>query len=510
MGPRRVLLIAAQQEISPPAAGDDSDYRVASEAEVAAILQQRPPFDAVVIDGTSDDAGTRALAQLRRLVATRYPAPIVLLVPTGATDLGREALASGAWGCVVRTGDYREQLSWVLDTAVARFQPSQQSPGAAEHSALAEAEGRQVAFERLQATLQHLYEGVVILDAGEGTVLAANAAAERLFGAIFASGEAPNEQPGYQLRDSAGRMIAPAESPIRRVIASGQARLGERLVVERPDGVQVAVVASTVPLRDGAGQLREIVSIYQELTDQAHAQLVRDEVLSIASHELRTPLTVILGYSSLLRSLPSTQQDARTQRALTKIYEQSLRMRDLIEHLLDFSRIALGRIQLQWIAFDLNTLVREVGERQQSEAGPRPLRLALPDEPLAMTGDYGRLAQALQQVIRAAWQQSSQGEVVVSLHTGTPASFRTLGMPLPTESERRYALIHVGQGAATPVSGNGAHLSTIDNVSPDKALELTVSAELVRLHGGALLVEPQSSQGSAFSLLLPLQEGSAV
>ncbi|MFN8536570.1 MAG: HAMP domain-containing sensor histidine kinase [Thermomicrobiales bacterium] len=281
-------------------------------------------------------------------------------------------------------------------------------------------------------------------------------------------------------------------------------------MVERPDGVQVAVVASTVPLRDGAGELREIVSIYQELTDQAHAQLVRDEVLSIASHELRTPLTVILGYSSLLRSLPSTQQDARTQRALTKIYEQSLRMRDLIEHLLDFSRIALGRIQLQWIAFDLNTLVREVGERQQSEAGPRPLRLALPDEPLAMTGDYGRLAQALQQVIRAAWQQSSQGEVVVSLHTGTPASFRTLGMALPTETERRYALIHVGQGAATPVPGNGAHLSTIDNVSPDKALELTVSAELVRLHGGALLVEPQPSQGSAFSLLLPLQEGSAV
>jgi signal transduction histidine kinase len=473
------------------------------------MLQRQPPFDAVVLDSASGGDGVGALALLRRIVTAGYPAPLILLVTPGADELARDALAAGAWNCVARTAGYGEQLRWTLDAAALHYQTAQQPLETADERAAPatdEANGqRQAVFERLQATLQHLYEGVVIVDATAGTVLAANAAAERLFGAIFAPGEAPVGQPVYQLRDRAGRAIAPEASPIRRVIASGEARIGDQLMVERPDGVQVAVVASTVPLRDAAGELREVVSIYQELTDQAHAQLVRDEVLSIASHELRTPLTVILGYSSLLRSLPSTQQDARTQRALTKIYEQSLRMRDLIEHLLDFSRIALGRIQLQWIAFDLNTLVREVGERQQSEAGPRQLRLALPDEPLAMTGDYGRLAQALQQVIRAAWQQTSQGEVVVSLHTGTPASFRTLGMALPTETERRYALIHVGQVAGAP-PGTGAHLSTIDTVSPDKALELTVSAELVRLHGGALLVEPQPSQGSAFSLLLPLQE----
>jgi signal transduction histidine kinase len=486
---------------------------LASHREVAALLQRRPPFDAIVIDGASGVAAS--LASLRQLAAVGYPAPTIVLVPPGAGEFARDALAAGAWGCVARSAGYGEQLRWTLDAALLHSQATRRSSprGAAVAApAIARDQGqRRIALARLQATLQHLYEGVVIVDAGDGAILAANAAAERLFGAVFTPGETPGEQPGYLLRDRAGRPIAPEASPIRRVIASGEAQIGDRLVVERPDGVQVAVIASTVPLRDAAGELREIVSIYQELTDQAHAQLVRDEVLSIASHELRTPLTVILGYSSLLRSLPTTPQDARTQRALTKIYEQSLRMRDLIEHLLDFSRIALGRIQLQWIAFDLNTLVREVGERQRSEAGPRQLRLALPDEPLAMTGDYGRLAQAIQQVIRAAWQQTSQGEVVVSLHTGTPASFRTLGMELPAETERRYALIHVGQDAGvSPTPGNGTHLSAIDNISPDKALELTVSAELVRLHGGALLVEPQPSHGSAYSLLLPLQESAAV
>jgi signal transduction histidine kinase len=514
MGSRRVLLIGTQQAIPPPmGAGDEADYLLTSYREAAAMLQRQPPFAAVVIDSASGDA-TAALTLLREIVAGVYPAPVILLVPSGADDLAGAALAAGAWGCVARTTGFHEQLRWTIAAAIVRSHAPGQPSATVDDGATPVAEPRRDTFERLHATLQHLYEGVVIVDAADGTVLAANAAAERLFGAVFAPGEAPVDQPGYQLRDRAGHTLAPEATPLRRVVASGQARIGDRLVVERPDGVQIAVVASTVPLRDAAGEVREIISIYQELTDQAHAQLVRDEVLSIASHELRTPLTVILGYSSLLRSLPTTGQDARTQRALTKIYEQSLRMRELIEHLLDFSRIALGRVQLQWIAFDLNTLVREVGERQQAEAGPRQLRLALPNEPLAMTGDYGRLAQALHQVIRAAWQQTSQGEIVVSLHTGTPASLRTLGMALPTETERRYALIHVGQEAsgrpgAAPSPGVGAHLGTIDNVSPDKALELTVSAELVRLHGGALLVEPQPTQGSAFSLLLPLQEGDA-
>ena len=62
----------------------------------------------------------------------------------------------------------------------------------------------------------------------------------------------------------------------------------------------------------------------------------------------------------------------------------------------------------------------------------------------------------------------------------------------------------MGEDPAQP--GIGSHLAAIDSISPDKALELTVSAELVRLHGGALLVEPQPRLGSAFSLFLPLQE----
>lgn len=516
MGARRVLLIRAQRlGAVPPTVGasiGDITFVSANDREFSALMRDQPPFAAVVIDAFADHADADAgIALLRRVGSSGYPAPLIALVPPGAGGLARAALVAGVQSCIPRIAGYGEQLSWQLDAIIAHQELAH------DHRRLQEdfaevVRQRQLLGERLSSTLHHLSEGVLLLDARTRTLLSANAAAERLFGTPFTAGEPLDEHPIYHLRDRAGRLLRPEETPIRRVLATEQARIGERLVIERPDGLQIAVAASTVPLYDAAGELQCLVSVYQELTDQAHAQLVRDEVLSIASHELRTPLTVILGYSSLLRTLPTIQNEPRLQRASTKIYEQSLRMRDLIEQLLDFSRITLGRLQLQWIEFDLNTLVREVGTQQQAEARPHQLRLALPNTPLAITGDYGRLAQALQQVIRAAWQSAPE-EVVIALHTGSSESFRTIGMTLPPDTERRYALISIGRRAqpspeTTPATVIGSHLGGIEGiVAPDKALELTISAELVRLHGGALLIERQPTQGDAFSLLLPLQDG---
>ncbi len=515
MAARRILLIQAQQTgaVAPTVGASIGDitFVTTTQRDFSATLRDQPPFAAIVVDLLDDpEDAERRLAPLRRAAAFGYPAPLLALVPPGESALARAALTAGAHSCLLRVAGYGEQLGWQLDALTAQQELVDEHQRLRE--ALAEAtRQRQLLSERLQSTLHHLYEGVLILDARTRTILSANAAAERLFGTPFASGDPLAEHPLYHLRDRAGRLLAPDETPIRRVLATEQARIGERLLIERPDGLQIAVAASTVPLYDTEGELQCLVSVYQELTDQAHAQLVRDEVLSIASHELRTPLTVILGYGSLLRTLPAIQNEPRLQRASTKIYEQSLRMRDLIEQLLDFSRITLGRLQLQWIEFDLNTLVREVGTQQQAEAGDGQLRLALPNKPLAITGDYGRLAQALQQVIRAAWQSAPQ-EVVIALHTGSSESFRTIGMALPPDTERRYALISIGHQAqpsteAAPATVIGSHLGGIEGIiAPDKALELTISAELVRLHGGALLIERQPSQGDAFSLLLPLQD----
>ena len=514
MGAKRVLLIATQHDDMPlEEEVGEIRYRRATVEGAEQALQAQPKFDAIVLDSGDGGDALNALRLLRQMSAAADPAPIILLAPPGATALARKALNAGAVGCVVRTSSYQEQLRWTLDSAIAHHQLQRQHRELRDHLAARSqteteaTQSRRIALERLGAALHHLYEGVVVVDARTQTTVIANVAAERLFGTKFIPKAPFDANATYRLLDRTGQALAPTETPIRQALANEQARIGERLIIERPDGIQVAVVAATVPLHDESGALREIISVYQEMTDQNHAQLVRDEVLSIASHELRTPLTVVLGYSSLLRTLPATQDNPRMQRAITKIYEQSLRMRELIEHLLDFSRIALGRTQLQWIDFDLNALVREVSAQQQAEAGARPMHLALPDEPLAMTGDYSRLAQALQQVIRAAWQQQDQREIVIAIHTGTGASFRTIGMDLPPQSERRYALIEVGRTSPDLVSTGRTNLASTDGeLASSKALELTISAELVRLHGGALLVEPQASKGDAFSLLLPLQD----
>lgn len=500
MAARRVLLVGTQQadlvrDIAGDLAGEAITLVVADPRDPGARLGGRASFDAIVIDGARGEAAT--LAALRAAGRAGDASPAIVLVPAGGEGLARAALAAGA-ACVERGADGARALRWALFAAFERARRDRVS------------RGRAPLADHLRAILHHLHEGVLIVEARGRTIAGANPAAERLFGTPFAPGEPLAARPAYRLRDRAGRALATGAAPIERVLADGEARFDERLLIERPDGRQTAVAVSAVPLRDADDALYGALGIFQELTDQAHAQLVRDEVLSIASHELRTPLTVILGYSSLLRTLPQIRDETRIARAVNKIYDQSLRMRDLIEYLLDFSQLTLGRLQLQWVAFDLGELVGEVGARQQAEAGPRPIRLALPGEPLAMSGDYGRLTQALTQVVRAA-RQGAQAELTIALRATTPTALRAAGATLPESEAARYALIAIGPpelgqaggvlaGSATPLDDGPGMLA------PEQALELTVSAELVRLHGGALLIDHRPNLGDAFSVILPLQD----
>ena len=207
----------------------------------------------------SDRADTLAL--LRRVAAFGYPAPLIALVPPGAGALARDVRAAGAESCILRTDDYREQLAWQLDALIAHQELIRDHRRLQEEYAAVARERRMLA-ERLQSTLHHLYEGVLILDARTRTILSANAAAGRLFGTPFTPGEPLGDHPLYHLRDRAGRLLTPDETPLRRVLATEQARLGEQLLIERPDGLQIAVAASTVPLYEATGELQCVCLLY--------------------------------------------------------------------------------------------------------------------------------------------------------------------------------------------------------------------------------------------------------
>ena len=128
-----------------------------------------------------------------------------------------------------------------------------------------------------------------------------------------------------------------------------------------------------------------------------------------ASHELRTPLTSIRGYSEL--SLRDTTLPETTHTALERIQAQSLRMTRLVEDLLLLARLDEGR-ELVHSAVDLSRLAVEAVADARPTAPDHSWNIELPDEPVIVTGDSGRLSQVIVNLLANARTHTPAGTQV--------------------------------------------------------------------------------------------------
>jgi signal transduction histidine kinase len=236
-------------------------------------------------------------------------------------------------------------------------------------------------------------------------------------------------------------------------------------------------------------------------------QQLRDEILSIASHELKNPLTVIHG--AVLSSAPEVRSQPRLSRAADAVRQQSQRMRRLVDQLLDFSRLGLGRLTLQRTPFNLVQQARAV---VQHYAEPSlDLRLVAEEEKLTVVGDAMRLERVLASLVAGALRHSEAGqEVVVSLRrvAGVDLSSAAYGRPDPS---RAYALVEVRDpglheevASHQHVFARYAPLGEHDSPQAEHWLSLYVGAQVLLLHGGLIWTERQATSGGSVCYALPL------
>ena len=130
----------------------------------------------------------------------------------------------------------------------------------------------------------------------------------------------------------------------------------------------------------------------QARADAEGANRLKDEFVSIVSHELRSPLNAILGWSAML--LEKEMDPALTGRALQSVHENATRQSRLIEELLDFSRVASGRLALVREEIEVRDLLRGVVESQIPQAVAKGVTLELAPVPATkVSGDLRRLEQ---------------------------------------------------------------------------------------------------------------------
>lgn len=233
------------------------------------------------------------------------------------------------------------------------------------------------------------------------------------------------------------------------------------------------------------------------------ANRAKDEFLAIVSHELRTPLTPILAWARMLRG---GQLDAAGQQRAVEIIERNTRSQaQLIEDLLDVSRIITGKLRLDMRRVELHVLVEAALESVRPTAEAKGVHLVTIIDPHAGTvsGDPERLKQVIWNLLSNAIKFTPAGGRVQATLRRTASQCELLisdtGQGIPPEF-LPYVFDRFRQADATSTRAHGG-----------LGLGLAIVRHLVELHGGTVqAVSAGTDRGSTFTVRLPVAAPAAV
>lgn len=229
-----------------------------------------------------------------------------------------------------------------------------------------------------------------------------------------------------------------------------------------------------------------------------HASRMKDQFLSMVSHELRTPLHAVLGYADLLTLRPLSEEERA--HAVTAIQRNARAQAELIDSLLDLSRIETGKLHLQLGEIDLSAVVSRAADvvRPAADAKKIALEVKLPAAAVRIIGDGVRLQQVVWNLVSNAVKFTPPGGRVELLlnggHSRTQIRVSDTGQGISAEF-----LPHVFDRFA---QGPGA------STRPDRGLGLglAIVRELVEAHGGTVTGESAGEgRGSTFTVTLPVR-----
>jgi signal transduction histidine kinase len=229
---------------------------------------------------------------------------------------------------------------------------------------------------------------------------------------------------------------------------------------------------------------------------EALAQIDRAKTtfFSNVSHELRTPLTLILG--PVADALASEEHTLRGD-ALGLVYRNGLRLRKLVNGLLDFSRIEAGRVDASFEPVDLGLCTAELAGAFRSAVERAGLRFVIDCETGAepVYVDHDIWEKIVLNLISNAFKFTFDGEISVSVRQDgrdMRLQVRDSGIGIPrTELSRLFVRFHRVEGA-------------IGRTHEGTGIGLALVHELVRLQGGRIEVESELGRGTTFTVTLPL------
>ncbi len=242
------------------------------------------------------------------------------------------------------------------------------------------------------------------------------------------------------------------------------------------------------------------------------ASRAKSTFLANMSHELRTPLNAIIGYSEMLREEATDQGAAALVSDLEKIRTAGCHLLDLINNILDLSKIEAGKMDLYLESFDIVALIADVATTIQPliEKGGNTLRIEHAAAPGSMYADLTKVRQVLLNLLSNAAKFTEGGTITLQLRTEAelPAS---VGLADPSVPSSRWFVFTVSDTGIGMSAEQLQHLfqefTQADSSTTRKyggtGLGLALSRHFCRMMGGDISVESTPGAGSSFHVYLP-------
>lgn len=244
--------------------------------------------------------------------------------------------------------------------------------------------------------------------------------------------------------------------------------------------------------------------LFRELKEQSleleRASRHKSEFLASMSHELRTPLNAVLGFSEVLLERMFGDINERQEEYLRDIHGSGKHLLELLNEILDLSKVEAGRMELEYSSFELGPLLEDAASMLRERAGIHgiDLRVEIEQDIAPVYSDVLRLKQVVLNLLTNAVKFTGDGgSVVVRAAQGAAEIDITVtdtGIGVPeADRERIFESFQQGGRGSSREEGTG--------------LGLTLSRRIVELLGGRMWLESEVGVGSTFGFTLPLSDG---
>jgi len=370
---------------------------------------------------------------------------------------------------------------------------------------------------RLAVTLRSIGDAVIATDV-HSKVTMLNPVAQTLTG--WSEADALGQPIEHVFRIINEESREPVDNPVARVLRKGSVvGLANHTLLITRDGRETPIADSAAPIRTADQSLLGVVLVFRDVTEQRTAERQRavlfeseqaarraaealsrskDEFVATVSHELRTPLNAIFGWAKLLRS--ANLDPAAQARALDVIERNTRAQAQLIDDLLDMSRVITGNLRLEMRQTELGAVLEAAVEAVRPTAAAKQLELTVEEQPgVVVLGDPDRLQQIVWNLLTNSIKFTPKGgriEATISAE-GTDAVLKVSDTGVGIDVDfLPHVFERFRQGASSESRSYGG-----------LGIGLALVRHLVELHGGSVAAHSDGKGcGATFVIRLPAVE----